>query len=55
MSILLLLVKGFVLFFLCRHLSAQNPPVQQHTALDAKFLGHLDKRISANLQRQALP
>lgn len=38
-----------------RALSAQNPPLQQHPALDAELLGHLDQRVPTHLQRQALP
>lgn len=47
---------GFKLcIFSPRALSAQNPPLQQHPALDAELLGHLDQCVPAHLQRQALP
>lgn len=44
-----------VIYFLRRALWAQNPAVQQHSALDAELLGYLDGCITTNLQRQALP
>lgn len=34
---------------------ASDLAVQQHPALDAELLGHLDERLSTDLQRQALP
>lgn len=34
---------------------ASNLAVQQHPALDAELLGHLDQRVSTDLQRKALP
>lgn len=38
-----------------RALPAQDPVVQQHPALDAKLLGHLDQRVAAHLPGEALP
>lgn len=40
---------NIVYAFLCRNIPAQNPSLQQYSALDAEFLGHLDRCVSANL------
>lgn len=43
------------LFLFCRILPAEDSAVQQHFALDAELLGHMDRCLSTHLQRQALP